>query len=196
MSLSHALPSAEDLTLEQRLAQHFRDVPPCDEADPLAGVWLEGDSLAPYVVTPLENILRGLSLAQVRPADTLLDVGCGDGRVVVAAAAVCGCRARGVELDARVAAVAEANVQAWHPVTGDRASVTCGDATLPGVLDGATVLFCSLLPEGIAALLPALQHARRHGARLVTLHFPLPDEQPVGRDELHRLFLYPALKPG
>ena len=193
MSLSHGLPSTGDLTVEQRLAKHFPDVPLCDEGDPLAGVWLEGDSLAPYVVTPLENVLRGLSLAQVTPADTLLDVGCGDGRVVVAAAAVCGARARGIELDARVAALAAANVQVWRAELGDRASVTCGDATQPGALDGATVLFCSLLPEGIDALLPALQHARRRGARVVTMHFPLPDEQPAAREELHRLFLYPAL---
>ena len=71
-------------------------------------MWLEGDSLAPFVVTPMANVLRALecapcagshtrvarrmlthsptrprSLAQVGPADTLLDVGCGDGRVVV-----------------------------------------------------------------------------------------------------------------
>jgi len=77
----------------------------------LQGLWLEGDSLAPFVVTPMANVLRALecapcgpgrccaaacankrsplrcaSLAQVGPADTVLDVGCGDGRVVVRAA--------------------------------------------------------------------------------------------------------------
>ena len=46
-----------------RLRAHFRDTPP--EADggeggPLQGMWLEGDSLAPFVVTPLGHVLRAL----------------------------------------------------------------------------------------------------------------------------------------
>ena len=72
------------------------------------GMWLEGDSLAPFVVTPMANVLHALecvpagrarspacaltrspapprSLAAVGPDDVLLDVGCGDGRVVVRA---------------------------------------------------------------------------------------------------------------
>jgi hypothetical protein len=54
-------------------------------------------------------------LAQVGPADTLLDVGCGDGRVVVAAAALCGCCATGVEIEARVVALAQRALEAWAP---------------------------------------------------------------------------------
>lgn len=73
---------------------------------------------------------------------------------------------------------------------GDRVSVVMGDATQKGVLDGATVVFASLLPEGIGVLLPALQQARAQGARVLTMHFPLPDEQPIARDAEHRLFLY------
>lgn len=75
---------------------------------------------------------------------------------------------------------------------GDRASVSLGDATRPGMLDDATVVFCSLLPEGIGTLLPALQHARARGARVLTLHFPLPGETAASRDAEHRLFLYCA----
>lgn len=138
--LTHSLPSEADLTLDQRLSGFFKDVPQSEEAeaDPLKvcsrltaqtlgvrlrlsrlflqGLWLDGDSLAPFVVTPMENVVRGLSLAGVTAIDTLLDVGCGDGRVVVAAAALCGCHARGVEIDPHVAQLAQAAVEAWRPV--------------------------------------------------------------------------------
>lgn len=65
----------------------------------------------------MENVVRGLALAGVTAADTLIDVGCGDGRVVVAAAALCGATARGVEIDADVARLAQAAVEAWRPVS-------------------------------------------------------------------------------
>ena len=76
-------------------------------------MWLEGDSLAPFVVTPMAHVFRALELANVRSEDTLLDVGCGDGRVVVAAAALRGATARGVELEAHVAATAQRAVERW-----------------------------------------------------------------------------------
>jgi cyclopropane fatty-acyl-phospholipid synthase-like methyltransferase len=51
-------------------------------------------------------------LAAVGPGDTVLDVGCGDGRVVVAAALRGAC-ARGVELEAHVAAMAQRALADW-----------------------------------------------------------------------------------
>ena len=176
----------EPASLTARLCEYFEAEP----EDELPGYWLPGDSLAPYVVTPMENVLCALQLAGVRPEDTLLDVGCGDGRVVVSAAALHGCTARGIELEAKAAAAAARALSAFESDTGGRASVVCGDALLPGALDGATVLFCSLLPDGLAVLRPALEAARARGARLLVLHFPLPGEEARARDEEHRLWLY------
>jgi cyclopropane fatty-acyl-phospholipid synthase-like methyltransferase len=48
----------------------------------------------------------------VGPGDTVLDVGCGDGRVVVAAALRGAC-ARGVELEKHVAAMAQRALADW-----------------------------------------------------------------------------------
>ena len=130
--------SHDDSTLASALCSYFRDSHEEAEADPLQvralqsgmlcselsnacfsdnpcsqGMWLEGDSLAPFVVTPMANVLRALELANVSSEDTLLDVGCGDGRVVVAAAALRGATARGVELEAHVAATAQRAVERW-----------------------------------------------------------------------------------
>jgi hypothetical protein len=69
--------------------------------------------------------------------------------------------------------------------------VRCGDATAPDALRGASVVFVALLPDGMAFLAPALGAARAAGARLVTLHFPLPGpEKPHATDAAHRLFYY------
>src|SRR5688572_8182914 len=42
--------------------------------------------LAPYVATPPDVVERMLSLARVGPGDVVYDLGCGDGRIVIAAA--------------------------------------------------------------------------------------------------------------
>ena len=52
-----------------------------------------------YVTTPQDVVARMLTLAQVRQTDVVYDLGCGDGRIVVAAAKTYGCHAVGVDLD-------------------------------------------------------------------------------------------------
>jgi cyclopropane fatty-acyl-phospholipid synthase-like methyltransferase len=48
---------------------------------------MEGDWLAPFVPTPPEIVDRMLEFAGLGPNDVLYDLGCGDGRIVVAASA-------------------------------------------------------------------------------------------------------------
>jgi predicted RNA methylase len=52
-------------------------------------------SLAPYVPTPPEVVDRMLAFAQVGPKDVVYDLGCGDGRIVIAAAKKFGARGVG-----------------------------------------------------------------------------------------------------
>lgn len=62
----------------------------------------DGTGLGPFLGTPLDAIAPLLDLAEVGPGDVLVDIGCGDGRIIVEAAATRGCRAIGVEHDARL----------------------------------------------------------------------------------------------
>ena len=63
----------------------------------------EPDLEVPYVPTPPELVERMLALAEVGPSDFLIDLGCGDGRIAIAAARR-GAHALGVDLDpARIA---------------------------------------------------------------------------------------------
>src|SRR5262245_60696450 len=53
----------------------------------------------PFVPTPQDVVEKMLRLAEVKKADVVADLGCGDGRIVVTAARQYGCRAIGYDLD-------------------------------------------------------------------------------------------------
>ena len=59
---------------------------------------LPGQSLAPYVPTPEDVVERMLDLAGVKEGDVVYDLGCGDGRIPIAAAKR-GARGVGVDID-------------------------------------------------------------------------------------------------
>src|SRR5271165_2485473 len=56
------------------------------------------DTLAPSFPTPQEVVERMLTLAQVQPGETVYDLGCGDGRIVITAAQKFKARAVGIEI--------------------------------------------------------------------------------------------------
>lgn len=59
--------------LHTLLAEYFKD-DPVDERDPTEAMWMEGDSLAPFIVTPLRNCVRALECAA--PWGALVIYGC------------------------------------------------------------------------------------------------------------------------
>src|SRR5690349_12373694 len=68
--------------------------------------------LAPYVPTPQDVVERMLALANVHKSDFVVDLGCGDGRIPVAAAKKYGARGLGVDIDPVRIAEANANAKA------------------------------------------------------------------------------------
>src|SRR5439155_24958722 len=65
-----------------------------------------------FVPTPHDVVAKMLELAAVKPADTVFDLGSGDGRIVIAAAKTHGAKAIGVELDQELIRQSRANVAA------------------------------------------------------------------------------------
>jgi hypothetical protein len=72
-----------------------------DDDDPLrAGLWMEGDSLAPPCGSSIPLIHSLLSFASVSSKDVLYDFGCGDGRICLEALVKSNCRrCVGVEVE-------------------------------------------------------------------------------------------------
>ena len=60
----------------------------------------QAPSLAPFVSSPPDVVKRMLTLAGVGPGDVVYDLGCGDGRIVIAAAQQFGARGVGIDIDA------------------------------------------------------------------------------------------------
>lgn len=59
-------------------------------------------SIAPFVASPLSVVRKMLEYAELKPGETLYDLGCGDGRIVIMAASEFGARAVGIELNKRL----------------------------------------------------------------------------------------------
>jgi cyclopropane fatty-acyl-phospholipid synthase-like methyltransferase len=94
----------------------------------------------------------------------MLDVGCGDGRVVVTAAEQIGCRAVGVERS--VDLVERARRRATDAGVADRVEIVHGDGRSTDLAD-ATVVFMFLSMRVVVDLVPATLQQLRPGARLV-----------------------------
>lgn len=137
-----------------------------------------------WAATSDERIERAFDLAGLADGEHLVDLGCGDGRVLLRAAVLRGARVTGVELDPALAATAR-QLLADHDARGE---VLEGDfAEAP--LDDADVVFAYLSPAILQRLRPRLG-ALRPGARIVTTGYAIPGWDPVelgGRCYLYRV---------
>ncbi|GLC42722.1 hypothetical protein PLESTB_001131600 [Pleodorina starrii] len=125
--------------------------------------------VAPFYPTPDAVISRVLDLTATGPGDVLYDLGCGDGRVLLAAARR-GARCVGYELDPQLAADAEAAASAAGLAA--RVRVVRADAAAADVRE-ATVIALYLSDHGNSRLLRAVQSSLRPGTRVASFYFPV-----------------------
>jgi SAM-dependent methyltransferase len=131
--------------------------------------------LAPYSPTPPDVVERMLRLAGVGSRDVLYDLGCGDGRIVIAAARTFG--ARGVGIDIDPALVAQAQTNAKKAGVESRVTFRVQDAMTVDVSE-ATVVSLYLLAASNVKLRPILTRDLRPGARIVAHNYPIGDWEP------------------
>ena len=143
----------------------------------------------PFVTTPFEVVDRMLRLAQTGPRDLVVDLGSGDGRIVIAAARDFGARAIGVELDA--ALVERARERALEAGVAARAAFEHGDA-LRADVSRATVVTTYLLPGLMERLRPKLLSELRPGARIVSHAFVMPGWRPDRSETVRMLAPHPG----
>lgn len=128
-----------------------------------------------YVPTPHEIVDRMLDVANVRIGDVVYDLGCGDGRMVIAAAKKYGTRGVGVDLDP--ARIREARANAKQ--AGVESLVTFKVADLFETdLREATVVLLYLLPELNRRLKPKLFAELQPGARVVSHDWDMGKDWP------------------
>jgi SAM-dependent methyltransferase len=129
----------------------------------------------PYVPTPWKIVDDMLRLAAVRKDDFVMDLGSGDGRLVITAAERFGARGYGVDIDP--ALVKLANENAAKAGVADRVKFEKRDLFETNLAD-ATVLTLYLLPHTVTQLVPRIFAEMRPGARVVSHDYPLGPWQP------------------
>ena len=132
-------------------------------------------SLAPYVVSSQEVVERMLEVAGVRPGETVYDLGCGDGRILIMAARQFRAKAVGIEIsDSLVRSTSDRilkmglqnDVEVIH---GDLLNVDLNPA------DVVTLYLTTNLNE---SLRPNLERYLKPGARVVSHEFRVPGWKP------------------
>ena len=147
--------------------------------------------IVPFVPTAEFLVDAMLDLAAVGPGDVLYDLGCGDGRIVIAAARRGAC---GVGVDIDRLRVREGHWNAERAGLTDR--VTFVRASLYDVdVRPATVVALYLLPSVNRKLRPRLLRELRTGSRIVSNFFDMADWPPDARSEARGRELYLWLVP-
>jgi predicted RNA methylase len=135
-----------------------------EEDDPLKGFWLEGDSLAPPCQSDFDIVEQIIALAEPTESSELWDLGCGDGRICLAASERSGCRSFGCEIEPDL-------VDSFKEAISKSAAVDLVTAIHGDLLEvdfsNATIIVVYLLPEAIELLKPKFTDALRRGVKLI-----------------------------
>ena len=131
-----------------------------------------------FVATPEEVVAKMLEVAKITAKDVVYDLGCGDGRIVCAAARKHKCKAFGFDIDSERIKDSEANkaklpAEVRKLVTFKRQDIFKLD------LSGATVVMLYLRPQLNVKLIPQLKKLKA-GSRIVSHSWDMkgvtPDE--------------------
>lgn len=118
-----------------------------------------------------------LALAKVTKHDVVYDLGCGDGRLVIAAAKMYGARGIGIDIDPAQIEIATAAAKAAG--VADKVTFRAGDIFDPSVtFTDATVVTLFLRQDLNRRLRPRLQQELAPGTRVVSNSFDMGDEWP------------------
>ena len=146
--------------------------------------WAWDDGTTPFVVSPDAVVERMLHLAQPKAGDRLVDLGSGDGRIVIEAAKRFGARGLGVDIDPRLVELARTNAQRAGVQALTRFEI---QDLFETDLRGVNVVTMYLLPEVNLKLLPRLVEQLKPGARIVSHDYDLGPSWPF--DEMIELAL-------
>ncbi len=134
-----------------------------------------GITTAPFAATPKKFLRQALASADLRPGDVLCDLGCGDGRVLIAAARDFGARAYGCDLSYFRFLLSKLYILACG--LRGKAGVAWRDLYKEDV-GSADVVFVWLRPPAHAQLEEKFNRELKPGARVVTYSSPLPFWEP------------------
>ena len=141
----------------------------------------------PPVSTKPERIRNALKLANLRPDETLYDLGAGDGRVLLLAAREFGAKAVGIEVGPIQCALI------WLRATasgfGGQIRVKW-ENFYKADLHEADVVFVYATSTEVRKLAPHLEQQMKQGARLISISADFPEWEPSAFDDRDLIFIY------
>jgi ubiquinone/menaquinone biosynthesis C-methylase UbiE len=152
------------------------------------------NNLAPKVGSPEHAVDRMLEMAALKPGETLYDLGCGDGRILIAAAARYKVKGVGVEISKALADTAAEKVK--KAGLQDQVTILHADF-MKTDLSAANVVTLYLATSANDTLRPNLERYLKPMTRVVSYDYPIPGWKPIETAEteghhnaVHTIYLY------
>jgi len=151
-------------------------------------------NLAPTAPSPEQAVDRMLEVAHLKPGETVYDLGCGDARILIAAAKRYKVKGVGIEISNRLSQVAAENVK--KAGLQQQIRIVHGNFMQTDLSD-ANVVTLYLATTANDMLRPNLERYLRPKTRVVSYDYPIPGWRPVDTSETeghqgatHIIYLY------
>lgn len=152
------------------------------------------NNLAPNVRSPQRAVDRMLEIARLKPGETLYDLGCGEGQILITAAQRYRVNGVGIEISRDLADTAAEKVR--KAKLQNQIRIIHGDF-MQTDLSRADVVTLYLAPIANESLRPNLERYLRPHTRVVSYDYPIPEWKPIdtsasqGRSgAVHTIYLY------
>jgi SAM-dependent methyltransferase len=152
------------------------------------------NNLAPFVPSPEHAVDKMLEVASLKPGETLYDLGCGDGRILIAAAAKYKVKGVGIEISDHLARTALERVK--KAGLQSQVKIIHGDFMKTDLSD-ANVVTLYLATAANDTLRPNLERYLKPLTRVVSYDYPIPGWKPIETTEtegrssaVHIIYLY------
>ena len=147
----------------------------------------------PYLPTPEDVALRMLELANPLKGELLVDLGCGDGRILILASELYGCRCIGYEIDSNLIREALRNIRS----RGIRNVRVLKRDLFKADISKADILTLYLTPKALEVLSKRIVGEMKNGARVVSHDYEVPGLKPLRVEYVethgvhtHKIYLY------
>ena len=151
-------------------------------------------NLAPKVGSPEHAVEKMLEVANLKPGEVIYDLGCGDGRILIAAASRYKAKGVGIEISEHLARTAAERVK--KAGLQGQVKIIHGDFMKTDLSD-ANVVTLYLATAANDMLRPNLERYLKPSTRVVSYDYPIPGWKPIETSEtegrsnsVHTIYLY------
>jgi SAM-dependent methyltransferase len=152
------------------------------------------NSLAPNVSAPDHAVEKMLEVANLKPGETLFDLGCGEGKILITAASRYKIKGVGIEISGSLARKAAEDVK--KNGLQNRVKIIHGDFMKTDLSD-ANVVTLYLAMTANETLRPKLEHYLKPATRVISYDYPIPGWKPIETTEtdgyqgaVHIIYVY------